>query len=143
MDTPLTANAKTTIEVPVARVWHALVTPALIKRYMFGAIVESDWKEGSPISWKGDWKGKPYEDKGVILRQEPGRTLSYSHWSPLSGAPDTPENRHTVTIELSGEGARTYVSLSQDNNKSVDERDHSEKNWETFLSGLKQVVETA
>jgi len=100
MDPSLNATASTTINVPVAKVWHALVTPDLIKRYMFGTTVESDWKEGSSITWKGEWKGKAYEDKGVILRQDPGHTLSYSHWSALSGQPQTPENTHTVTVEL-------------------------------------------
>jgi uncharacterized protein YndB with AHSA1/START domain len=141
MDPSLNARAETTIDAPVAKVWRALVTPALIKRYMFGTTVESSWKEGGPIVWKGEWKGKPYEDKGVILRQDPGRTLSYSHWSALSGAADTPENRHTVTIELSGEGGKTHVSLEQDNNKTPQERDESQKNWVVMLEGMKKVVE--
>ena len=65
----------------------ALVDPAAIKQYMFGTTVESDWREGSSIVWKGEWQGRAYEDKGVILRLEPGRLLQYSHFSPLSGAP--------------------------------------------------------
>ena len=72
--------------------------PEAIRRYMFGTTVVSDWKEGGPIVWKGEWKGKAYEDKGVILRLEPERILQYSHFSPQSGLPDTPENHHTVTI---------------------------------------------
>jgi uncharacterized protein YndB with AHSA1/START domain len=139
--TEIIANATTIINAPVAHVWRALVTPTEIKRYMFGAVVESDWKEGSAIIWKGEWKGKPYADKGVILNCEPGHRLRYSHWSPLSGLPDAPENRHTVTIELSGEGGRTHVSLAQDNNKTDEERDHSVKNWSTMLEGLKKAVE--
>jgi uncharacterized protein YndB with AHSA1/START domain len=143
MDTSLNASVTTTINASVAKVWHALVTPDLIKRYMFGATVVSDWKEGAPIVWKGEWQGKRYEDKGVILRQDPGRVLSYSHWSPLSGQPDTPENRHTVTIELSGEGGKTHLSLAQDNNHTTEERDHSQKNWSTMVEGLKKVIEAS
>ena len=37
----LTAQASTTIDKPVANVWRELVTPETIKRYMFGAKVES------------------------------------------------------------------------------------------------------
>jgi hypothetical protein len=85
------AKATTTIDKPVANVWRALVTPETINRYMFGATVVSDWREGSPIVWRGEWKGKPYEDKGEIVRIEPGRMLRYTHWSPLSGLPDLPE----------------------------------------------------
>jgi uncharacterized protein YndB with AHSA1/START domain len=141
MDSSLNANASTTINAPVAKVWRALVTPDVIKRYMFGATVASSFKEGGEITWKGEWKGKPYEDKGVILRQDPGHTLSYSHWSPLSGVADVPENRHTVTIELSGEGGRTHVSLRQDNNKTEREREDSQKNWAVMLEQMKKVVE--
>ena len=135
--------AKTEIEIdaPANQVWDALVDPACIKQYMFGANVVSDWKEGSPIFWKGEWKGKAYEDKGVIRKLEPQRMLQYTHFSPLSGKPDKPENYHTVTVELSGEHKHTHVSLSQDNNPSEEARVHSEENWKTMLSTLKKVVE--
>ncbi len=101
---------------------------------MFGADVESDWREGSPITWKGEWQGKKYEDKGVIQQMKPERTLSYSHFSPLAGKPDRPENYHTVTIDLSGQGDRTKVTLTQDNNATEEARDQSEKNWTMMLS---------
>jgi uncharacterized protein YndB with AHSA1/START domain len=135
------ARAEATIDAPASKVWEALTTPALVKRYMFGATVTSDWRPGSPITWKGEWKGKEFEDKGVILELAPGRRLRYTHYSPLSGLPDRPENYHTVTIDLSEQGQRTRVSLSQDNNPSEDAREHSEKNWQGMLEGLKRVAE--
>ena len=140
-DKPHVARAVTTIHASISNVWNAVVDPALIKQYMFGASVSSDWKEGSPIVWKGEWQGKPYEDKGVILRIEPTHVLQYSHFSPLSGQPETPENYHTVTLELCEEPSGTRVSLSQDNNATEQAREHSEKNWNTMLAGLKKVVE--
>jgi uncharacterized protein YndB with AHSA1/START domain len=48
MDNSLVAHASATVEAPVAVVWDALVNPAVIKQYMFGADVTSNWKEGSP-----------------------------------------------------------------------------------------------
>ena len=138
----LIARATTTINAPKSEVWAALVTPAAIKQYMFGSDVVSEWKEGSPITWKGEWQGKRYEDKGVILQLKRGRTLQYSHFSPLSGLPDKPENYHTVTIELSEFGSATHVVLTQDNNATDDARAHSEKNWKMMLGGLKKYVET-
>src|SRR5215212_5822869 len=98
-NTDLIAEVSTQINAPVAKVWEALVTPDQIKQYMFGTNVVTDWKEGSPIVWKGEWKGKPYEDKGTILALKKERVLQYSHFSPLSGQPDVAENYHTVTIE--------------------------------------------
>lgn len=141
MNQNLIAKATITVDAPRARVWDALVNPGAIKQYMFGATVASDWRKGSPITWKGEWKGTAYEDKGTILEIEPERLLRYSHWSPLAGVPDRPENYHTVTIELSGEGDRTTVSLEQDHNDSQEAREHSEKNWSTMLAGLKTYVE--
>jgi uncharacterized protein YndB with AHSA1/START domain len=108
---------------------------------MFGTDVVSDWREGSPIVWKSEWQGKKYEDKGVILSLQPRRLISYSHFSPLSGFPDAWENYHTVTIELSGAGAQTLVSLSQDNNVTEQAREHSETNWKMMLERLKKLLE--
>jgi uncharacterized protein YndB with AHSA1/START domain len=61
MDTPLSAKASVHIDAPLAKVWEALVHPDLIKQYLFGTTVVSDWKEGSPITWKGKWQGKASE----------------------------------------------------------------------------------
>jgi uncharacterized protein YndB with AHSA1/START domain len=137
----LVAKASIAIAAPGAKVWDALVTPEAIKQYMFDTNVVSDWKEGSAIVWKGEWKGRSYEDKGVILRFQPGRTLAYTHFSPLMGLPDRPESYHTVTIELSAEGPQTRVTLSQDNNPTDQAREHSEKNWEMMLAALKKHLE--
>ncbi|MBS1193689.1 MAG: hypothetical protein H6R28_89, partial [Methanomicrobiales archaeon] len=54
----LIARASVTIRAPVSRVWDALVSPALIKQYMFGTDAVSDWKVGSPITWNGEWQGR-------------------------------------------------------------------------------------
>ena len=76
----LIARATTEIEALPDAVWQALVDPDAIKQYMFGTTVTSEWRQGAPIQWKGEWKGKAYEDKGVILTFDPGRRLRYSHF---------------------------------------------------------------
>jgi uncharacterized protein YndB with AHSA1/START domain len=141
MNTNLIARTSVTVNATNAKVWEALVNPEAIKQYYFGTNAVSDWLEGSPIVWKGEFKGKQYEDKGVILRLESGKVLQYSHFSPLSGLPDKPENYHTVTIELSGEGNQTRVSLTQDKNSTEEARDHSQQNWGTMLASLKKFLE--
>jgi|SRR6187549_3397109 uncharacterized protein YndB with AHSA1/START domain len=137
----LIAKAAVNVDAPSATVWDALVNPEAIKQYMFGANVVSDWHEGSSITWKGQWEGKPYEDNGTIRKIKPERLLQYTHFSPLSGLPDRRENHHTVTITLSDQGKRTHISLEQDNNPTEQARAHSEKNWGMMLTGLKQFVE--
>ncbi|MGH2348261.1 MAG: SRPBCC family protein [bacterium] len=141
MDKGFVAKASITLDAPAADVWKALTDPSMIKQYFFGTDVASDWKPGSPIVFRGEWQGKGYEDKGVILEAEPERLLKYTHSSNLSGLPDTPENYHTVTITLVGQGPRTVVSLSQDNNRTEQARDHSQKNWESILASLKKLLE--
>jgi len=141
MNTNLIARASTQINASSTKVWDALVNPKAIKQYMFGADVVSDWHEGSPIVWKGEWQGTSYEDKGVIVEFNPGHKIQYTHFSPLCGLPDKPEHYHKVTIELAPEGERTRVLLAQDNNATEDARAHSEKNWNMVLDGLKRFVE--
>ena len=137
----LIANASIFISATAAKVWNALTNPELIRQYMFGTNVVSDWREGSPIVWKGEWQGTTYEDKGVILKLKPKRLIQYSHFSPLSGKPDLPENYHTVTIKLTSDGASTIVLLTQDNNETEQEREHSEQNWKMMLDSLKKLLE--
>src|SRR3954463_16314907 len=103
----LVARSSVTIAAPADKVWNALVTPAAIKQYMFGTTVVSDWKEGSPIVFKGEWQGKTYEDRGEIRQLKPGRTLQYTHVSGQPGAAGKQENAHLVTIQLSPEGNET------------------------------------
>jgi uncharacterized protein YndB with AHSA1/START domain len=141
MSKGLIAKASISINAPVGKVWDALTNPEAIKQYMFGTNVISDWKKGGPIVWKGEWQGKKYEDRGVILKLEPERLIQYSHFSPLSGKPDLPENYHTVTVELVSDGAETAVSLSQDNNETEQAREYSEMNWKMMLDGLKKLLE--
>lgn len=135
------AKAQTTINASPDKVWKALTDPAIIKQYMFGTTVTSDWKEGSDISWKGEWKGKLYEDKGKILKMDPGKKLQYSHYSPLSGVADKPENYHTVTITLNESVLGTDVRLEQDNNPDEKSKEHSEEHWRDMLESLKNVLE--
>jgi len=136
-----TAKATSTIHAPVSKVWQALVNPELIKQYLFNTDVVSDWQVGSPILYRGEWEGKPFEDKGEILAIDPEKTLKSTHWSPLSGVPDIPENYHTVTYTLSDQGDDTEVTISQDNNATEEEKAHSEKNWGTVLNGMKKLLE--
>ncbi len=135
--------AKTSINInaPREKVWEALTNPQLIKQYLFGTEVTTDWQVGSPITYKGTWEGKAYEDKGVVLENEPGKLLVSTFWSSLSGVPDLPENYQTVRYELSSENGGTRLILTQDNNDSEESAQHSEQNWNMVLEGLKKLLE--
>lgn len=135
------ATAETEIHAPAGKVWRALTDPDEIQKYMFGSRVETDWKPGSRITWKGEYEGKKFEDKGEVLEVVPERRLKVTHFSPLSGQVDVPENYHTLVYELKESDGKTQVSLSQDNNPSEEAAEHSQANWDKMLSGLKDVVE--
>jgi uncharacterized protein YndB with AHSA1/START domain len=139
--TGLVATADVSINAPAQEVWAALTDPDMIARYMMGSKVETDWRPGSPITWSGEYEGKTYQDKGEVVEVEPAHSLIVTHFSPLSGQPDEPQNYHTVRYELDEHDGHTHVSLTQDNNGSPDEAEHSAKNWSMMLDGLKKVVE--
>jgi uncharacterized protein YndB with AHSA1/START domain len=141
MPKALTATASEKISASPAQVWDALTDPEKIKQYFFGSEIVTDWREGSPIIYKGEYEGKKFEDKGKVVRFEPEKTLVCTHWSPLSGMPDKPENYHEVTYTLTPEGAATRVSISQDNNADEDEKQRSSQLWQTMLKNMKQLLE--
>jgi len=141
MKNNLTGAAGIRIDVPVSKVWEALTTPAMIKQYFFGTSAISDWKEGSPLIFKGEWKGKYYEDKGTILRVRPQKLFRYTYWSSMSGIEDKPENYVTITYELTERNGGTYLSVKQENIPDEKMRQHSEENWNKVLAELKEFLE--
>lgn len=135
------AKAEIDVSAPASQVWKALTDPEVIAKYFFGSQVQTDWQPGSPIVWKGEYEGKRYEDKGEIVDVEENRLLRVTHFSPLTGQPDEPQNYHILTYTLDERGGSTQVSLSQDNNESEAEAERATANWATMLKGLKNIVE--
>ncbi|GAA5190412.1 hypothetical protein GCM10023346_07380 [Arthrobacter gyeryongensis] len=135
------ASSTITIHASADRVWSVLTDPQAIKEFMFGTEVLTDWSVGGPIAWRGVWKGKDYEDKGVILEFEPGKRLVNTHFSPLSGQDDAPENYHTLTWTLEPEDGLTKLTLAQDNNASADEAAHSKGMWDSLVESVKRIAE--
>lgn len=135
----MAASASIVIQAPTAKVWEHLTRPELIKKYFFGTQVETDWKPGSPIYWRGTWEGKTYEDKGKVLEFRPHQRLSYLYWSSFSGLPDLPENYQAISYDLRSEQGNTVLTVSQDCEDS--KKEHCEKNWIMVLAGLKKQVE--
>jgi uncharacterized protein YndB with AHSA1/START domain len=133
--------ASITISAPAAKVWDAITKPVQRKRWFFGVDTLTDWKVGSPIVHSGEWQGQPYTDKGVIKTFEPGRRLSHTHWSPVSGRPDKPENYETVTYTLRDRGGATEVAITEENVATPEQRAVSEVMWADVLAGLKRLVE--
>ncbi|GAA3280685.1 SRPBCC domain-containing protein [Paenarthrobacter aurescens] len=142
------AVASITIAAPHEKVWEALTDPALIEQYFLGTKVTTTWQVGDPITYAGEYNGKPYHDTGTILAFDPPKLLRTTHYSPSSGLPDIPENHHTVEYSVTEHpaGAQdfglTTVTITQGNNSSQQEVEQSTATWQLVLQNLKEFLET-
>ena len=135
------ATSSITIDAPRDRVWAVLTDPDAAREFMFGTELETDWTVGGPIRWRGVWEGRPYEDHGVILEFEPDRRLVNTHFSPLGGEDDVPENHHTLTWTLDDADGGTLLTLSQDNNRTPEAAEHSQGMWDGLVAKVKELAE--
>jgi uncharacterized protein YndB with AHSA1/START domain len=137
----ISTNQSITIAAPIEWVWEALTTPDQIKQWFFGVDTETDWRKGSPIVHRGEYQGRPYEDRGHILDIEPPTRLVHSHWSPVSGLPNAPENHEIVAWELSERDGGTELTVRESNLASEEARRTSEESWRMVLGNLKRLLE--
>lgn len=141
MKSDITGHATISIAATPLTVFRGLTDPAIVKKYFFGTNVESDWKEGSPVRFYGEYEGKTYEDKGTVLKNIPGKLLQYTYWSSMSGIEDKPENYVIITFEIIDGKTETTLTVTQDNIPDEKTKEHSESNWEKVLHKLKEVLE--
>ena len=136
----VTAQVSKHVDAPPAEVWKALTDPAKLKRFFFGANVESGWKPGDPIRMRGEFKGKAFEDSGEVRSFEPERKLAYTHVSSA----DPSKTEHLVTFELApkGDGTEVTVTQAKTGGGSEDEKQLAEyeKNWAMMLESLEKAV---
>ncbi|HWY10795.1 MAG TPA: SRPBCC domain-containing protein [Bacteroidia bacterium] len=141
MKNNITGRASITIDAPTSKVWEALTTPRLIKKYFFNTDAISDWKVGSSLIFEGEWEGKKYHDKGTIMKSEPNKLFKYSYWSSMSGIEDKPENYVDITYELKERNNYTELLITQENIPDEKTKKHSEENWNKVLESLKNMLE--
>jgi uncharacterized protein YndB with AHSA1/START domain len=108
-----------------------------MKAYMMGADVETDWQVGSPITMKGEYQGKAFEDSGEVRSFEPVRKLAYTH---RSGG--DPAKEHLVTFELKpvGDDSTAVVVVQDGGGDAPDQKAQFEKTWAMMLEGLEKAV---
>lgn len=134
-------TTKIDFNAPAAKVWKGVTDPELVKQYFFGTTLKSDWKVGSPITFSGEWDGKSYEDKGIILEITPGEYVKYSYWSSMSGTEDKPENYANISYRVTEKDGKTTLQITQDGIKDEAAKEHSEQNWQMVFGGLKKILE--
>lgn len=130
------------IKAEPGKVWDALTNPEKTQKYFFHSRVFSNWKPGSPITFKGRiFLIKKIELNGKIIAAEPGKLLKYTL---KNGKEENLDNFSTVTDVLTYSNGETTVSVSDDVGKAegAEKRfKRSEKGWEKVLKGLKETVE--
>ncbi|MEQ8472119.1 MAG: SRPBCC domain-containing protein [Marinoscillum sp.] len=129
------------IKASAKEVWDALVNPEKIKVYFFGTQAESEWEKGSSLTFRGEWEGTSYVDKGTILEIEPLRVLKYDYISSFSSLDDKPENYSIITNLLESDGEHTTLTIIQEGFENEDARKHSINNWDALLKAIKEMIE--
>ncbi len=129
------------INAPAETVWDALTNPEKTKEYFFHCRVISDWKAGSPITFKGRmFFIIPIKMKGVIKKIEPGKLLQYT----LSNKSDGKASTSTVTDKLKFANWHTTLNITDDVGQGEDAEKRykkSVKGLDKVLKGLKEFVE--
>jgi uncharacterized protein YndB with AHSA1/START domain len=136
------AKAEVEIAASPEDVWSALTDPAAVKKYMFGADVDTTWEVGAPITWSGEYDGRAYQDKGEVVRFDAPERLTLTHYSPMGGLPDEPENYHHLDYRIEPVGDGSRVLLEQDGNESPEQAEQFSQNWQMSLNQLKEHVES-
>ncbi len=142
MTTSYSITKQITIKASPSQVWEALISPEIIRQYMFGTEVESTWQKGGSVIYKGQWDGHPFEDRGEILEISPEKFLKVDYFSASSGLEDLPANHNIITYELASKEDRySTLVITQENNPSQSAADQVGENWEMTLFQIKTILE--
>ena len=89
----------------------------------------------------GEWQGRPYVDKGEIVRFDPPKVLVHTHWSDLSGLPDEPQSYQEVTWEIAERDGAAELTITEHNLPNEEAKTASEQAWRMVLDNLKELLE--
>jgi len=139
-----TFNYVTYIATTPERLWEALTRGEFTKQYWFGRQIQSDWKEGSAVTFQ-DERGN-VTDKGRVLKIEPYRLLAYTFIWVQENAEDERSTR--VTFELKPMDSTVKLILKHEDLAPADFMDENagfrgiNNGWPAILSNLKSLLET-
>jgi len=131
---------ETYIRSTTEKLWQALTSTELLKRYWMGASIESDWEVGSP--WSATSPDGIVFDSGEILESEPQRRLVMkwqNEWKPEFMAEG--DSRCIYQIEPLGMAVKLTVthSIERPDSKFIASVTPA---WPMVMSNLKSLLET-
>ncbi|WP_461100248.1 SRPBCC family protein [Spirosoma koreense] len=135
-----------TIQAKPAQVWAALTQPSRMTEWLAEpeAQVEvvTNWQINTPIAIRG-FHHVTFENKGIVLRFDQERTLSYSHLSSVSRLADLAENYSVLEFTLTPVNQLTHLRLTIENFPTESIQKHLAFYWRTTLLLIKELVEHA
>ena len=143
----------TYIRTTPEKLWQALTEPAFTARY-WSITFETDWKPGSPMTWKTRGLEIAHREQ-VVLESEPYRRLSYTwqthspEWAQAIGLTEeaadrlASEPRSTVTFEIEPLGDQVKLTVIHDDLVPGGLTGSMISNgWPRVLATLKTLLET-
>ncbi|MED4750765.1 SRPBCC family protein [Brevibacillus choshinensis] len=125
------------------KLWEALTNSEFTKQYFFGSTIESDWQEGSRITYS---RNGQISDYGTILKCEPYRILSFT-WTYVADKAIR-EEPSQVTFELKQMESTVKLTLRHEKLVPADIVDKDDtfeglnNGWPAIMSNLKSLLET-
>lgn len=130
------------INASARKIWETLTNPLLIRQYLFGAQTITDWKIGSDITFKINFEGDEFVDKGIVTENIPNKTLRYKYWSGFCGLEDRPENYSIVSYKIEHSQDENYkLTWTQRGFADEKSRTSSENSLESILEQIKSISE--
>ena len=136
------------INAPASRVWDALTRPEFTDQWALefsgGAEfhIESDWKLGSPVLWKGQDGSMIVQ--GNVTALEPNKFLRFTVFDVRGEKPPVTEE-DGITYELTEQNGKTMLRLSQGDFSVMAEGEKyhrlSAEVWDRVLPKVKELAE--
>ncbi len=129
------------IAATAEKVFAALTDGKFTQEYWGGEIVESDWKKGSPVTFKKRKTGRT-SVKGVVLECDPPTLLSYTWVHVAPDAPPAPATKVTFQLKQVTPGNVRLQITHEAHEPGSQLHDMVREGWPAVLSSLKSLLET-
>ena len=131
---------ETFIRAKPEKIWEALTTSAFTRQYFHNCLIESDWTEGSNVTFKREDGSLVME--GQVLKADHPSCLSYT-WRFVyePDLAEEPPSRVTFDIDVLGEVCRLRITHDKFEGESKTFTLISQ-GWSAILCSLKSLLET-